>query len=258
MGKLKFAGAVIIFILFSFEASNAQIKITGDSSKHIEVEAFANSAHHWYDITAEDNVINPVPGKPKYKRSEITKIADNVLLYQKSNGGWPKNYDMLAILTDEQKEELIKSKNILNTTFDNWTTHSHVEYLAKVFERTGDSRYKEAALKGIDFILAAQYSNGGWPQFFPDTTGYPRHITFNDGVIVGIMNVLKNVIEGKSYYSFVDKEHYVKIKEAFRKGLDCILKCQINEEGNLLAWCQQHDRNTLQPQWARKFEPPSI
>lgn len=258
MKKLTFIKTVLFSILVLFSSALAQNNTAADTSRQIEVEPFANSAHHWYDITAEDNVINPVPGKPKHKRSEITKIADNVLLYQKSNGGWPKNYDMLAILTDEQKQELVKSKNILNTTFDNWTTHSHVEYLAKVFEKTGDVRYKEAALKGIDFILTAQYSNGGWPQYFPDTTGYPKHITFNDGVMEGIMSVFKNIIDGKSYYSFVDNERIEKIKNAFQKGMECILKCQIKEDGNLLVWCQQHDRNTLQPQWARKFEPPSI
>jgi PelA/Pel-15E family pectate lyase len=43
-----------------------------------------------------------------------------------------------------------------------------------------------------------------------------------------------------------------------RLGLDCILKTQINEKGKLTAWCQQHDEVTLEPAWARAFEPPSI
>ncbi|MFX7914542.1 pectate lyase, partial [Acinetobacter baumannii] len=47
------------------------------------------------------------------------------------------------------------------------------------------------------------------------------------------------------------------IKAAFNKGIDCILKMQIND-GKPTAWCQQHDEVTLQPAWARKFEPPSI
>ena len=130
---------VSLLILILSSVMYSQNAKQQDSAKQVGVSAFANSAHHWYDITANDNVINPKPGKPQYKHSEITKIADNVLLYQKANGGWPKNYDMLAVLTDDQKEDLIKSKNILNTTFDNWTTHTHVEYLAKVFEKTNDA-----------------------------------------------------------------------------------------------------------------------
>jgi len=40
--------------------------------------------------------------------------------------------------------------------------------------------------------------------------------------------------------------------------MDCIIKTQINDAGKPTAWCQQYDEVTLQPAWARKFEPPSI
>jgi len=40
--------------------------------------------------------------------------------------------------------------------------------------------------------------------------------------------------------------------------LECILKMQIVDNGKLTVWCQQHDEITLQPAWARAFEPPSI
>jgi PelA/Pel-15E family pectate lyase len=33
---------------------------------------------------------------------------------------------------------------------------------------------------------------------------------------------------------------------------------QIVDNGKLTVWCQQHDEITLQPAWARAFEPPSI
>ena len=36
------------------------------------------------------------------------------------------------------------------------------------------------------------------------------------------------------------------------------IKSQINDAGQPTAWCQQHDEVSLQPAWARKFEPPSI
>jgi PelA/Pel-15E family pectate lyase len=50
----------------------------------------------------------------------------------------------------------------------------------------------------------------------------------------------------------------VNLRQAYAKALDCIIKTQINDGGKLTAWCQQHDEVTLQPAWARKFEPPSI
>ena len=33
-------------------------------------------------------------------------IADNLLLFQNSNGGWPKNIDMARVLTDDDKAKL--------------------------------------------------------------------------------------------------------------------------------------------------------
>ena len=73
---------------------------------------------------------------------------------------------MQAILTSAQVDSLIKTKNQHHTTFDNATTYTHVQYLAQVYEVTKIEKYREASLKGIRFMLAAQYPNGGWPQFF--------------------------------------------------------------------------------------------
>ena len=224
----------------------------------IDISQFYNSAHHWYDINADDNIIEPKKDQPRYKPNQIREIAENILLYQKNNGGWPKNYDMLAILNDEQKDSLLAAKNIFNTTFDNWTTHPQVEYLAQTFLQTRENKYQQACLKGIYFILSVQYPNGGWPQYFPDTSGYRKYITFNDGVMAGIMTVLKNILEKEPQYSFVKDGSLKEIKEAYEKGLACILNCQIKSNGRLTAWGQQHDNIDLRPQWARAFEPSAI
>ncbi len=47
-----------------------------------------------------------------HKETEIIKIADNILLFQRDNRGWPKNCDMQAILTDGQKGKAIAVKHI--------------------------------------------------------------------------------------------------------------------------------------------------
>ena len=224
----------------------------------IDINDFHNSKHHWYDIYEAKNVINPEPNQPCYKPTQIKEIADNILLYQRDNGGWPKNYDMQAILTKEQKNKVLKAKSVPYTTFDNCTTYSHIKYLAKAYQITKVKRYKDAALRGIDFVFSAQYPNGGWPQYFPLQSDYSRHITFNDNAMTGVMEMLKDIIDNKPYYSFVDSARRQKAKIAFEKGLDCILKCQIIDNGKLTAWCQQHDANDLRPAKARAYELPSI
>ena len=223
----------------------------------ISMEPFSDSSRHWYGIKDDGNIVNPVANQPTYLETEITKIADNILLYQRDNGGWPKNYDMQAILTPAQIENLIKTKNQTHTTFDNSTTYTHIEYLAKVYTVTNIQKYKDACLKGLSFVFSAQYPNGGWPQFYPLEKGYSRHITFNDGAFIGIMELLKKINDNDPNFSFVGAEVQKQSKEAYDKGLECILKMQIVSQGKLTAWCQQHDEITLQPAWARAYEMPS-
>jgi PelA/Pel-15E family pectate lyase len=224
----------------------------------IDTAIFQDASHHWYDLYEKDRVIQPKLNQPRYKPTELTAVADNILLYQKDNGGWAKNYDMFAILTPEQKDSLIKDKSVLNTTFDNRGTYSHVEALTKVYYATKVEKYKQAALKGLDFILDAQYANGGWPQYFPLENNYSRYITYNDDVFSGIMWLLKGIVENKMQYEFIDVDHRKKLTLAYNKGIKCILQTQINDMGKPTAWCQQYNEVTLEPAWARKFEPPSI
>ncbi len=248
----------IVIGLFLFANSRARCQPGTTSSDSIDVTGFYDSAHHWYDIQDEDHVIDPLRSRKRYSPVEVRKIAENILLYQKDNGGWPKNYDMLAVLTSGQKRALIASRNLTNTTFDNGATYSQIEYLAKAYAVTGETRFRDASLKGMEFILRAQYPNGGWPQFYPLRKGYSSYITFNDDAMVGAMRVLKGIVDNKPWYSFVDTSLRARAKCAFDKGVDCILKCQIMEQGKPTAWCQQHDDQTLKPSWARTFEPPSV
>jgi PelA/Pel-15E family pectate lyase len=226
--------------------------------KPIDTSDFRDAAHHWYDIRDKSNTINPRPGHPAYRAAATTAIADNILLYQKTNGGWPKNYDMQAILTPEQKDSLRGAKNELHTTYDNGSTYAQIAYLAKAYTRTKVEAYKNAVLKGLGYIIASQYGNGGWPQYYPLENNYSRYITFNDDAYTGIMEVLMNIAYNTSDYRFIDDITRQKITASFNKGIDCIIKTQINDAGKPTAWCQQHNEVTLEPAWARKFEPPSI
>lgn len=249
--NLFFSQKLLVVVLIS-------IIVSCKNEGQINLERFHDSAHHWYDIHDGKQVINPLPENPKYDISEIRNIADNILLFQKDNGGWAKNYDMQAILTSEQIVKVKESKSVLNTTFDNGATHSQLSYLAEVYSITKEENYKNAFLKGIDFILNTQYDNGGWPQFSLDTSGYRKYITFNDGAMGGVIELLYNIVYKKSSYTFMDEEYMLKIQKAFEKGIQCILDCQIFENGKMSVWCQQHDNIDFKPQNARTFEPAAI
>jgi PelA/Pel-15E family pectate lyase len=194
-----------------------------------------------------------------YGTDEAVRIADNVLLYQNNNGGWSKNIDMSKMLTDSEIQRLIIEKSDTNgTTIDNNATHTQMRYLARVYKATGHSRFKTGFLKGVDYLLEAQYENGGWPQFYPLRSGYYDHITLNDGAMIKVMTILKEIGEGKQQFSFVDEIRKEKASNAVRIGIDLILKMQIQVEGKLTAWCAQHDKDDLSPAKARAYELPSI
>jgi PelA/Pel-15E family pectate lyase len=250
------------FILFIVIISFSNIFLNAQSKKNdetINTRPFGDGVRHWYGIKNENSLVDPVPNQPRYEESDYTKIADNMILFQRNNGGWPKNYDMRAILTPEQVEKVFNTKHILHTTFDNATTYTHIYYLAQVYTATKIEKYKEACLKGIGFVLNAQYPNGGWPQYYPVGDGYDRYITLNDGAFIGIINLLRKTINNDPNFSFIDNEDLkTKIASAYNKGLYCILNMQIVNEGKLTAWCQQHNEVDLSPAWARAFEPPSI
>ncbi len=247
----------VIFISLLFLSNSNPQDVNSASKKAIDVSGFYDSAHHWKDITDHEQFIVMLPDQKKYEPTQVKEIADNIFLYQQKNGGFPKNYDMMAILTPEQKAILKEGRDSLRTTFDNGATHSQVEYLAKAYALLKDKKYADAALRGIHYMLEAQYPNGGFPQFYPDTSGYRKYITFNDGAMIGIMRVFKNIVTNDPDFSFVDKTTRAKVKIAYEKGLDCILKCQIVENGKLTVWCQQHDEINFKPRGARTFELPS-
>ncbi|MBZ9730104.1 pectate lyase [Salegentibacter sp. JZCK2] len=197
--------------------------------------------------------------KQWYASQNAKRIADNVLLYQNNNGGWLKNIDMAKRLDSQDKASLEEKKSgKFGTTIDNDATHTQMRYLAKVYDETGDKKYGDAFLKGVDFLLAAQYENGGWPQFYPVREGYYEHITFNDGAMMGVMNLLRDIAFQKEPYDFVDIERRQNAKEAIDKGLEVILKMQVRIDGKGTVWCAQHHREDLSPAKARDYELPSL
>lgn len=197
--------------------------------------------------------------KDWYGSAEARRIADNVLLYQHENGGWYKNIDMAEALSNEDKEKLLEAKpKSIGTTIDNGATFTQLNYLAKVYQATANPKYKTTFLKGIDYLLEAQYPNGGWPQYYPIRKGYYEHITYNDNAMVGVMSLLDAVARREELYGFVDDERKLKAEKAVQKGINIILDTQVVIDGQLTVWCAQHDKESLKPAKARAFELASL
>ncbi len=196
--------------------------------------------------------------KPEwYASAGARAIADNVVHWQSPQGGWPKNTDLAAPPpSPEALGELLRHGG--TNTIDNGATTTPLRYLALMVQATRDTRFRAAFDRGFDYLLAAQYPNGGWPQYFPLRKGYYSHITYNDDAMVNVLTILRDAALGKPPYDFVDAGRRARAAAGVVRGIDCILRTQIKQDAKLTAWCAEHDETTLEPAWARNFEPPTL
>jgi hypothetical protein len=241
-----------------------------------------------------------------YKSDEARHIGDDILSFQIASGGWSKNLDMsvprlkgqayatanLAPVSsgpgdfDEAQDESWHYAG----TLDNDATNTELHFLAELSSAwpgpEGD-KYRASFLRGIEYLLHAQYPNGGWPQVWPLEGGYHDAITFNDDAVTESAEVLTLAAKGLKVrsagedeaissskmpgdatpsatqaamedYSFVPAALRLKAKAGAAKALECILATQVRAGGVLTVWAQQHDPLTLKPVSGRNFEPASL
>lgn len=192
--------------------------------------------------------------------------ADNFISWQMDHGGWDKGLDLHASRPWDGEEGKNKSSGWVSVdgeplgTIDNDATYTHIQYIASVYQATGDPKYKESVEKGLDFLLKLQYPSGGFTQVYPRRGNYSDYVTFNDEAMVSVLATLQD-IENKVYpYNgdLISPEYSQKIQQSLDQAVDYILKAQIVSNGKLTAWCAQHDPITYEPKEARAYEHPSI
>jgi PelA/Pel-15E family pectate lyase len=247
-------------------------QLSKDEAKAFTAENFLRGADGWnpkkpdfewqqrtapdYRLVSWNDVLDQKP--LWYPVDEATRIANQVVLYQRENGGWEKNVDMASMLTQAEREKLLKEKPATDTTIDNGATVTQLRYLAKVITAKNIEAHKTAFLKGVDFLLAMQYANGGFPQYFPLKKDYSREITFNDNAMINVLKILRDIAKRKEDFLFVDEERRLKAEKAVERALPLILKTQVEIDGKKTIWAAQYDEVTLKPANARKFEPASL
>lgn len=206
-----------------------------------------------------------LPSKPKeewWKSTEAIAMAENAVSFQLPSGGWAKKVSMVD---GPRKPGMhwtaeFSPENLWHYagTFDNRATTEHMRLLAGVREATGEERYAKAFLKGLDYVLSAQFPNGGWPQVYPLEGGYHDNVTLNDNAMVHVLELLADVSNAKSEFAFVDDQRRESAKMALKRGVQCLLDAQVRQDGRRTVWCAQHDPISLVPVRARLMEPVSL
>lgn len=195
---------------------------------------------------------------PWYATEEARGIADRVLQWQSPAGGWSKDGNYLSDRTPDDRVADLWSGG----TFDNDATISELRYLAKVIAHEHPvsaarlQPWVDGFRRGLDYVLASQYPSGGFPQVYPLVGGYHDAITINDDALVHILQFLHEIATGSPEYAFVPAATVGRAKQAFDRGLACVLRLQLRgPDGQRTVWGQQYDAISQQPCFARDFEP---
>ena len=217
----------------------------------VALNGFEDAIHHWRNVHG---------GKyPRYAPEQVAQIADNLLLYQREDGGWIENQDPARILDAAERTRFQEESRKAGGSFDNRNIYTQVEYLASAYAATGDVRYRDASLQGIEFILTHQDQKcGGWPHTVPATQRYHPYITIADDVTSGVLTTLRKVAGDTHRFGFLDAPLRKRMTRTVERGEACLLRLQVRQNGKLAGWAGQYDDATLQPAQGRDFELPAI
>ena len=211
-----------------------------------------------------------------YATAEARSVADAIVSFQTPAGGWSKNQDRRIARLPGQRfsnDAETMEQNPANFdapadrfwtfvgTLDNGATTTEMRFLARVAAQApgpeGEA-WRASILKGVHYLLNAQYPNGGWPQIWPLEGGFHDSVTFNDNAVAEAALVLRDVVEGQAGFDFVPAELEVRAAEATGRAVEVILAAQVRDGDRLLGWPQQVEPLRLVPTSARNYEPRSI
>lgn len=201
-------------------------------------------------------------GDAWFAGDEAKQLADAILSFQTPSGGWSKHMGFSrgprqpGMLWTSQNEPGQPAHYV--ATFDNNSTTEEMYFLANVWLSTKREDCKAGVIKGLKFILTAQFPNGGWPQVYPLEGGYHDDITFNDDAMTHVLELLQGITSNEPYFAFLADSQRQQAADALATGIRCVLKTQVLQGGKKTVWCAQNDSLTLQPANARKMEPATL
>lgn len=172
-----------------------------------------------------------------------TSVADLIVALQNEDGGFqvlPDNYEM------SQKETGLGSMKDVSSVYNGATT-SELKYLAKYItaNKPEDSKYQDAFVKGIKYLLTTQHDNGGWSMNPGSGIGFNANIEVGNKAMTEVLTLLSDIaILNNQDYVFARKAMNVdEIKSAVEKGNDFIVKSQISNNNKKSGWATQYDKS---------------
>lgn len=212
-----------------------------------------------------------------YATPEARHIGDVIVSFQTPGGGWSKNMSMSG--TTRLPGQSYAANNVSRflspsdfdaprdpewnyiSTLDNDATSTQIQFMARLGTSNSGpagTPYRTACVRGLHYLLDAQFPNGGWPQVWPLEGSYHDAITFNDNAVTLAATALTDAANATGNFSFVPPELRKQAAAGSARALECILATQIIIDGKRTVWAQQHDALTLEPVSGRNYEPAAL
>ena len=83
------------------------------------LDGFSDGIHHWRNAHGKDY--------PRLAPEQVTQIADNLLLYQRKDGGWRENQDPTRLLDAAERARIVSESDVAGGSFDNRNIYTQVE-----------------------------------------------------------------------------------------------------------------------------------
>lgn len=171
-----------------------------------------------------------------------TTAADTIAALQNEDGGFavlPDNFEMAQ--TGASLGSLKGASSI-----ENGATTAELKYLAKYIteNKPEDSKYQDAFIKGIKFLLSTQLDNGGWTMQPNGGSGFNGNIEVGNSAMTEVLTLLSDIaVLNNQNYVFARKAMNVDaIKSAVEKGNDFIVASQISNNNKKAGWASQYDK----------------
>lgn len=171
----------------------------------------------------------------------LTSIADNIVALQNEDGGFYKLPANVDLTQDNLAAKLGSLKD--DSSLENGSTVAQLRYLAKYItvNNPEDEKYKNAFLKGLDFLVNNQGANGGWCMEPTSAKGFNGNTEIGNKVTTEVLTLLQDIaVLNNQNYVFVRKAvDTAPIKSALEKGNDFIIASQISQNGVKAGWATQ-------------------
>lgn len=188
---------------------------------------------------------------------EQAALLPAILSYQTPSGGWGKRTDLTQ---PRQPCQQYGHEPLYAPTLDNNASFEPMRYLMALYPSVSASQQAHISLalnNALQYLLKAQYPNGGFPQTFPLRGGYHDAITLNDDAMLQALELLRDISRKPDLPMFA-KEAKALAAAGYWRGLMNLWDAQFKVGERYTIWPAQYHPLTLQPVAARRFEPASL